>query len=177
MKKIKKILLIVFTILFGLIFLVVLYLSSSNSKQNSTDVGELPSYVLQGSQEAVVKEFVKNFINLYNSYRYNDYSNLSSLGDFQTVSFQEQTIEKIKNLEKNTPENFIQISEVNLKTFDYNYPNAKQLIVTVEVLVKTGNSSSEATKKFLETLVYKAKIELTPFNNSWLVNQLEINKK
>lgn len=155
-----------------------LIFNSAKSPNNSGNQGSngIPEYVLSAAEEENVKEFAKSFINLYNSYRFADFSNLSALGDYQTPEMQLRTQARITFLETNIPVGFEKETKVDLNTFKYSYPQRDRLSVSFNAEVtETLNSSagvsprSEESKK---TYTQNFEIFLQPYMSGWLVSGL-----
>ena len=153
---------------------------SSNNTTSSSTNSNLPQYILSQDQETWVKEFVKNFVSLYNSYSYADYSNLTALGDYQTPLMQQRTITLVQNLQATTPIGFVITTVPDMSTFTYQYPSADQLLVSVQAQVteSTNAASSGGPRSPTQSNTYTVTVnlELTPFNQNWLVNNFEIKK-
>ena len=156
-----------------------LFPSGQQPNNQPNNQGQAPDYVLDSQEEARVKEFVKNFVNLYNSYSFADYSNLTALGDYQTSAMQDKTLQLVGQLEADTPEGFQRQTETEIDTFAYGYPNASQLSVEVKAWVEEttiigepGPRSPEKSTRYPVTV----KLELSRSGQAWLVNNFEINK-
>lgn len=169
------------------IFLIIAYLIVRNLSGTSTNntgqpTTNLPQYILSQEEEVRVREFVKNFISLYNTYSYEDYSNLTALGDYQTPEMQQKTVELVQNLHASTPIGFAVNTVPDMATFRYAYPSASQLTVSVRAKV-TEVRNQNGTQNFsprnpeqVNTYPVTVNIELASFGKNWLVNNFEIKK-
>ncbi len=177
-----------------LVFVVIVYLiikgltstpanpPAGNTGNNQNNQQNLPDYILSDQDEAGVKEFVKNFINLYNTYRYQDFSNLTALGDYQTPAFQQKTIDLVSQLEQSTPMGFSKITVADSATFSYKYPKANLLEVTMQAdvseTVGEGSQNGIAPRSSPSSSSYRVsvQVELVPNGKNWLVNDFMIQK-
>ncbi len=184
MSKTNKILLYLFGFLLvcGLFFLIVRGLTNKSSQKpvDNTQTN-LPDYVLSQSDETKVKEFVKNFINLYNTYGYADFSNLTALGDYQTVNFQNKTKETVSSLETSTPVGYQKETQAKPETFSYKYPLSNLLKVYMDAKVEEKVSDqnlqiSPRTENIFNSYDVKITVELVPSGKNWLVNDILIQK-
>lgn len=167
-------------IVFVIIGFIIINSLSSPSSPNMTDnqnnqannSPSLPDYMLSAAEEANLKEFVKNYINLYNSYSYADYSNLTALGDYQTQSMQEETLSSIARYEAILPIGYQISTEADAKTFSYRYPSADSLSAIISVQI------SEILGENLPPKKYKATVELGIGRQraGWLVKDIKIIK-
>lgn len=185
MKISYKILLFVGGFFAVLILLVVVYASMSRpggenggTAQNQSQ--SLPEYILGDQEERELAEFVKYFVNLYNSYAYGYTSNLSALGDDQTTEMQQRTLELIEMLESGLPENFSQETEADAATFSYRYPEANHIIafISAKVTEKTGSQVGVSPRMPAESVEYPVKVELDLIkaDSKWYVNEIKITK-
>ena len=104
--------------------------------------------MLSASDEASLKEFVKNYVNLYNSYSYGDYSNLTALGDYQTQSMQEQTLSSIAEYEKALPVGYKITTTADPATFQYSYPSADTLSAAISAKVSEVFGEGQTAKQY-----------------------------
>ena len=148
-------------------------------------VQSLPDYQLDPDQETAVYEFVKNFAELYNTYSYADYSNLTALGDYETVQMQQKTAELVVSLEKNTQPGYFQEAKIVKDSFKYKYPQAGRLSVTLSLEIKVYSnffpnikaSDSASGQNPLQKLEGTKKIGfelgLEKYGNRWIVNSIK----
>ncbi len=154
--------------------------NNAKNQNQENDTVELSDYILSTQEESTVKEFVKNFVNLYNSYSYKNFSNLTALGDYQTLEFQKKTAEFVAELENSVPSGFLQTTVSDLNTFKYSYQNLSLLTATLKAHVteeiqnynQVSPRSAQNTKQYLITV----RIELIKSANVWLVNDIKIQK-
>ncbi len=163
--------------------LAVVFALFGDVKNLDTPVATPPPSVVDALTEAQkqsVREFVKNFILLYNSYAYGDYSNLSSLGDYQTQKAQKQTLDRIEQLLENTPVGFRRIVEVSNSGIEVKsllFP-PKQIETKIKFWVKDQVIIPEGTTPRSDDAVkpkeYEARatLRLVPYNQSWLVDNI-----
>ncbi len=148
-------------------------ISGNNQPSQATSTGNVPDYMLSASQEASLKEFVKNFVNLYNSYSYNDYSNLTALGDYQTQSIQEQVLASIAEYEKTLPAGYKIITTVDPATFQYSYPTAENLSATISARVSEVIGEGQTPKQYNINI----QLQIGQQKTGWLVKDIKINKE
>ncbi len=134
--------------------------------------GTLPDYILSGPEEVKIKEFVKNFVNLYNTYSSNDISNLTALGDYQTIELQKKTVLLVENLQNSLPVGYSLTSQADMNTFAYKYPDANTLRVTVKGRAEEYLNENVSAKNY----IFTAELELQKNGNSWLVQDIKIIK-
>jgi hypothetical protein len=155
---------------------------SNEQSQPNNNNQDLPEYFLGADEEIRVKEFVKNFASLYNSYRYADYTNLTALGDYQTVSMQEKTIDLISQLENTIPVGFAINTTPEVATFTYKYPEASKITASLKAEVEeTQNENlqenfSPRNPEIKSNYEIKVDVVLVRFNGNWLVDSLVIYK-
>jgi hypothetical protein len=177
--KIILVLILAFLAL-GIGFLIYANLSKEPQSNNPNPVEEnLPDYILPSDEEARVKEFVKNFVNLYNTYSYADYSNLKALGDYQDTNLQSETLDLINSLDNTVKPGFAKETKVDINSFSYKYPRAKNLQVNLtgeasesQDYYPTGQNTPTWKKYPIEI-----NLELIKYNQNWLVSQIKISKK
>jgi hypothetical protein len=174
-KKTKIILGIIITVLVGIAFIAVVI---QNSRQSNTPGGEkaLPGYLLPPQEEMVVKEVVKSFVSLYNTYSTYNYTNPQSLGDLTTVEFQEKLLLYIQNLEEKTPEGYSIRTNAKDSTFSFSYPEQGRLYATISAEVKETRTASVRDFPETETYTVTAKITFVNVQGSWLVDDILITK-
>lgn len=176
----KKYKFLVYAAIFFLIavigYLIVKNLSSPpQGKQTGTGQASstLPDLLLTEDQETWVRQFVKNFVNLYNTYSYSDYSNLTALGDYQTPQMQQKTLDLIEQLKASTQPGFSVSTVVNENSFSFRYPDSSQLVVTEQAQAtesSTSYSAQNSQYKITATLV------LAKSGDHWLVSDIKITK-
>lgn len=145
--------------------------NNQNTQVNTT--ANVPDYMLSVSDEASLKEFVKNYINLYNSYSYGDYSNLTALGDYQTQSMQEQALASITEYEKTLPAGYSLTTSANTTTFQYQYPSASDLSASISGKASEVAGEGQVVKQFN----VKFQLEIGRQKNGWLVKDIKIIKE
>lgn len=182
MPKQYKILLIIgaFFVLILVGFLIVNNLSSpknpgpgSNQSPQATSTTDVPDYLLSEESEASLKEFVKNYVNLYNSYSYDDYSNLTALGDYQTQSMQEQVLASIAEYEKTVPAGYRIITTADPATFQYSYPSSDNLSATISAKVSEVFGEVQTPKQYNVNI----QLQIGRQKVGWLVKDIKINKE
>lgn len=167
--------------LIGVILVVgFLIFSSLGQESNNNPPDNQNNITLSEEKAGQVKIFVKNFVSLYNSYRYADYSNLSALGDYQTTLMQEDTVALIADLEKTVTVGYSKETIVDESTFKYNY-NGEKLTASMEAdVVELFNRVSGVSPRDVEKEnKYRvlATLELLPNGPGWLAEQININIK
>lgn len=150
-------------------------LSPVSSKQQS----DLPDYILPSDEEARVREFVKNFGNLYNTYSYADYSNMTALGDYQTPQLQAETLSLVNSLENSVKFGFAKETKVDIASFSYKYPSAGilQVSVVAEVFESQNFYPKSETAPAWQKYLARITLDLVKNNQNWLVSQIQIVKK
>ncbi len=173
---------IIIAVIVGLVLVIAgLFMTGVFSTGQNTDPNNgnsLPEYVLNADEEQKVREFVKNFVFLYNTYRYADYSNLTATGDYQTPEMQNLTLAKVDELEKTTPLGFYRTTEANEKSFTYTYPTGSTLRVTMDITVEEGivSNSQDLRQGSATEVKYTAKavVTLKRVSGNWLVDAVDI---
>lgn len=148
---------------------------NSANQTSGTDSGsaQIPSYTLSAQEEQNMAEFVNNFVSLYNSYSYQDLSNPLSLGDFETIRMQNETIQLTNQLDTQLKPGYEIRTSGDQSTFSYNYPSINNLFATISAHVK---ESQNATVTHSYDAV--AQLELIRVSNlSWRVNSIEIRNE
>ncbi len=148
-------------------------------------VQTLPDYQLDPEQEKIVYEFVKNFAELYNTYSYADYSNLTALGDYETSQMQQKTVEYENSLEKKTQPGYYQEAKAIKDSFRYTYSQVGRLSVSIAVELKVysnffpapavdDNTASQALPQKLEsTKKINLELGLEKYGNRWIVSSIK----
>lgn len=185
----------------GLLVLVALYFvfrslagegpASPSASQGTSPVSPpapvqtLPDYQLDPDQEKIVYEFVKNFAELYNTYSYADYSNLTALGDYETSQMQQKTVEYESSLEKKTQPGYYQEAKVIKDSFRYTYSQVGRLSVSIGVELKVysnffpnlalddSSSSQTLPQKPESTKKINMELGLEKYGNRWIVNSIK----
>lgn len=148
----------------------------NNSSQPTSATGaesNLPDYILNSAEETSLKEFVKNFVNLYNTYSYNDFSNLTALGDYQTESMQKDTLATVSSLQSSLKPGYSRQTRVKENTFTYSYPSLDKLTVQIKAQVAETPVIQGNQNNNLVTFSLDIKRQQ---NNGWLVNEIKILK-
>ena len=166
MKKIYKILIAsIILVLLALGLYVFLSDGSSSGTSNTT-----PDYILSQSDEQRLQQFVKNFVELYNSYGYNDFKPALNIAGYGTIEFQQQNIERIQDLEGSMPEGFSISTTIDSTSFSYSYPEANTLTAGVKGVATEIRSGT--VSEYPITVI----LELNFINNKFLVSKIEIHK-
>jgi hypothetical protein len=151
---------------------------AGNSQNGNLASSSLPSYLLNPDEELRVYEFVKNFLELYNTYSYSDYSNLTALGDYQTSGMQQTTVNYVSFLKKTVLPGYLQEAKADKDSFRYDYPSIDRLIVNLSLTEKKysnfypkvgGMTSKPEGEKRIAV-----ELELVKFGKGWLVNNFQI---
>lgn len=173
-----KIFIIIAVIIAVLAVVLALSRDIKNSEAPKTAPPELIVEVFTPEQKKSIEEFVKNFLSLYNTYAYEDYANLSALGDYQTQNAQKQTLERINQLGKNTPQGFRRTAdlkdaniEVRSLLFPPNQIEARAKFWIKEQIIGSLESTPRSDDS-VEAKEYQAVaiLKLVPYNRSWLVD-------
>lgn len=151
-----------------LVFLVVRGLFGGSGSQNGTNTQNIPDYVLNSAEETQVKEFVQNFISLYNTYSTDDTTNLAALGDYQTESMQNYTASRIASIEAGS-EGFRVVTESDSSTFTYTYTEANSLVV----IMKARHTEINTTLGTNVQKVVLHEVQLVRDSGRWLVNSIK----
>ena len=161
---------LVFTIL-GFLVIRGLY-GGRQTVRNNVVSQNLPTYVLSSAEEQRLKEFVQNFVSLYNSYSSQDFSNLKALGDYETSSMQQNTADLIEQLSGVLPAGFVSRGEALPDTFSYSYPDASGIVANIKAEVSQKDESNGKSAKFIEI----ATLNLVKQGSIWVVETIKINK-
>lgn len=163
----------------------IIYFVASSLKQTPAENNNPPNLggnsgqnqALSAEKQQQLKQFVKNFVSLYNTYSYNDYTNLTALGDYQTAELQTQTQELVNELSQNTSVGFNRQTTVDETTFSYNYDGA-HASVTIEANVSEwfdeGLSPRQGSGSSYRIIV---SLKLDAAGDGWLASEININKK
>lgn len=142
---------------------------------------EQVDYLLSGDEEAKAKEFVKSFVNLYNTFRYADYRNLTATGDYQTPAFQERTVAYVAELERTVEPGYSRVTEADASTFTYRYPNARRLEVQLRATVaeRRGQPGGlDVRSSPLErTFSVTASVTLSRSGGTWFVDWISFSEQ
>ncbi|MBI3232298.1 MAG: hypothetical protein HYZ51_04435 [Candidatus Doudnabacteria bacterium] len=177
-----KIIIIIFIIIASLAVAVALFKDVKDSGDSSQPSSvQVLDDVSSKEKESALK-FVKNFLSLYNSYSFEDYSNLEALGDYETQNAQKQTLERIERLRKETPLGFLRNVEVNDSDIEIKklFVPAGQIQVKAKFLVvETIQPSAEVSPRSDDSLKQKqfeatARLKLVPYGKSWLVDDIVV---
>lgn len=176
--------LVVGLLLLWAVFLVINGLSEKDGSQSSlqpqpqsgnTATSSLPDYLLDPEEEKSAYAFVKNFAELYNTYGYGDFSNLSALGDYQTTQMQQRTQEHIQTLEKITPFGYYQEASLLQNTLKYKYNQVGLVTVTGSLQIKSYHNYSlglAGSQRPDKTETVNLIINLITYKKSWLVDDI-----
>jgi hypothetical protein len=155
---------------------------SSQPTASSTDQDVPPplTLTLSAADEGSLKEFVKNFVTLYNNYSFDDFSNLTALGDYENQAMQQKTQDLISRLQTSLPPGFSQSSDPQLSTFSYKTIDLQTFTVTESVNISETNSSqnslsirsSEQPQSYVATEI----LTVVKYGQGWLVGDVQINK-
>ncbi len=147
----------------------------TNSPGLSTTTGQsmsVPDYILSDADESDLREFVKNFVNLYNTYSYADFSNLTALGDYQTQAMQEKTISAIENWQNTLPLGYKIVTTSDIGSFSYKYPSAGQIIAQIKARVSETANNQAVPEEYSIT----ATLDIGRSQNGWLVKDINFAK-
>lgn len=151
--------------------------SQPQPQAGSTATSSLPDYLLDPEQEKSAYAFVKSFAELYNTYSYGDFSNLSALGDYQTTQMQQRTNEYIKTLGKTTPVGYYQEASLLENTLKYTYNQVGRVTITANLQIKIYNNympSLAGNPKPDKTRTANLTIGLVAYKQNWLADNIEI---
>ncbi len=167
------------------VFVIAIDLDSGKNDSSNIPIEDTkPLYEVEMIVEEKQKliEFVENFILLYNTYSYEDYSNLLALGDYETQNAQKQTLERIEDLKKITPVAFAQNvekqdilelkKEILLKVIysvSVNFTVMEEIVADSQVSPRSSDVASQNQKQLTATL------KILPFGNGFLVDEIRIN--
>ena len=166
----KKPLIFIFSVLVFLVLAYLMFQAFTNNKPGNG--GQLPQYILSPSEETAVKGFVKNFVTLYNTYSPYDTSNISALGDYETVAMQERSLVLISQIQAttSTPPQSAQAQD---STFTYNYDAAGHLTAAMEVLISIQSPPNSSSQPQVETVT----LSLVKQSNRWVVDSITATQK
>lgn len=147
---------------------------NTGSNQASSTVSTGP--VLSSSDETKLKEFVKNSLTLYNNYSYNDFSNLTAIGDYETLAMQQKTQEVISQLQSTLQPGFSQSSEPDMSSFSYKFTKTDTVEALINVKITQGNSNDLLTRSLQanSASIVSEKLVLKTYGQNWLIDDIEI---
>jgi hypothetical protein len=176
MSKNYKIALIVgVVVLLVVAVIAVLYQAGKKSPGDQTGSGTVPDYTLDATTEKIIREVAVNFASLYNTYTGIDFSNVTSMGDFQTVGMQNDTVEYVENLKANTQEKYSIRTTAEDSSFQYRYPIADKVYVTLNAAVDERIVQSDGSIVPRQYPV-AVTMELNNVSGRWLVNSISYKK-
>jgi hypothetical protein len=153
--------------------------SSSNQAANSplgpapaNSVNNLPSYVLQQDEETRVREFAVTFVNLYNTYSYQDTGTILSFGDYETEGMQNKSIDYAKQLDDTLQPGDKVDTVADPDSFSYDYPQFDTLIVHIR-------ATATQVRNNIQLAPYPIAVELDfkkADNQKWYVDGVTITK-
>ena len=158
---------------------------SSDLLSTQNNQSKLPEYIMSEQEEAGIKQFAISFLKLYNTYSFDDYSNLLALGDYQTPEMQKKTLEIVEKLKQNTSLGFKKELVLDQEYFVYEYPEGSKLFVELKGIERQFsnfykkpdlNFNKSYIPKLENTNKLKYKLELTKYGKNWLVNNIETVK-
>lgn len=149
-----------------------LFRSSTNNNggntgnNNQTNVVSLPP-----GEEEKIKQFVVLFVDLYNSYGYEDFKSAINEATYGTPDFQQKTIDKFNEIQTNTKEGYSLVTKSDISSFQIIAYKNNRLTVSIKgVEIETQNDQTTdyniaATVSFVNT------------NNQWVVTDCVIAKQ
>ena len=159
-------------VLILLIFSLVVSYSHTPPAPNSVSSSSVPSLLLDNQQEQEIKSFVQNFVSLYNSYSSDDVSNITALGDYETIDLQERTQTYVEQLQQNTPAGVVIRTEADAGDFSYQYPEGNTLLVSMgATATRTDSSGTQTTQKITASLTLKLS------SQGWLADDIQLTNK
>jgi hypothetical protein len=149
----------------------------------SGQINEPSTNTLQFAEIESLKEFVKNFAELYNTYRFEDFSNLTALGDYQSAAMQEVTLSRVADLEKNLKPGDAVYAKANPTSFSYQVLNGQDISAEINLKISEyANEFPESETQSLRDPVYsslkreyevKFNLKIQKFSQAWLVLSAE----
>lgn len=134
---------------------------------------QLPSYTLSAQEEQDLAQFVNNFVSLYNSYSYQDTSNPGSLGNFETLRMQNETIQLMNELDARLRPGYKIRTAADASSFSYDYPSAQNLVANIQARVmESQNNTPTRSYDVIATLKL---IRVPDF--TWRVDSIDIKNK
>ncbi len=159
----------------GLLIVFVIVWNLRGAANKSSPPGSkntIPDYVLGAAEELQVKEFVQNFVSLYNTYSSGDLSNVQALEDYETPAMQELTDKWVADKTQSLPEGFSVRTTSKPETFTYTYSSGQQLQVTMDAVVSESASASSTPLQFTDTSI----TVLQKNGSGWLVDSITYEK-
>jgi hypothetical protein len=155
--------------------------SPSGGQQTASSTQGVPpplTLTLSPDEESSLKEFVKNFVTLYNNYSYDDFSNLTALGDYENQAMQEKTQNLITQLQSSLQPGYSQSSKPDASTFSYQTSNTQTFTVSINVdITETNNSQSQLSIRSSQEPQSRTNVDtltVVRYGQSWLVGDIQI---
>jgi len=143
------------------------------------DVPPPLTLALNADDESSLRQFVKNFVTLYNNYSYNDFSDLTALGDYENQAMQQKSLDFISQTEPTLQSGYSQSSDPQLSTFSYKTIDLQTFTVTINVNITETNSQNELSLRSSEepqNYTDSDTLTIVRYGQSWLVADVQINK-
>lgn len=140
--------------------------TGNNGNNNQSNVVSLPP-----GEEEKIKKFVVLFVDLYNSYGYDDFKSAINEATYGTPEFQQKTIDKFNEIQTNTKEGYSLVTKADISSFQIIAYKNNRLTVSVKgVEIETQNDQTTdynivATVSFVNT------------NNQWVVTDCVIDRQ
>jgi hypothetical protein len=162
-------------VLFAVVAFIVLIgivIARQAGKNGYPTVSNVPGYALTPTQEQNIRVFVKNIVELYNSYQSGEYNGAKSTSDYMTDSFAQANGSRLDTIESYADNNPLEVDTVlDEGSFTYTYPQADTLETSF-----TGNVT-ETTPAGKNAYPIAVAAELKKVNDKWLVNNIAITQK
>ncbi len=146
--------------------------SGTKSNSGSNNPSKLPHYKLSPAQEEHIRNVTELFLQGYNSYNRNDYSDLV---DTQRNSTQQLQVQIQAVLDRITHDasyvNYSIRTTPTTNTFSYEYPEATTLMTT---MIATVNERTITGENLAYTV--KAKLRLIQDPTDWLLDGITLEK-
>lgn len=144
------------------------FLFGGKSNNDKTQVNKM--------EDTRIREFSKVYFELYNSYGFEYYSNMSSLGGESMDEMQNKLSARFLELQDNTPEGFNQEASTNLQDWSMEFndkegtPWARVSFMGTVSSYDSVNAKPVKSNYFVKMIMYK-------INNQWKVFSFEQYKK
>jgi hypothetical protein len=140
--------------------------TGNTGNNNQSNVVSLPP-----GEEEKIKQFVVLFVDLYNSYGYDDYKSAINEATYGTPDFQQKTIDKFNDIQAITKEGYNLVTKSDINSFQVLvYKNNRVTVSVKGVEVETQNN---------QTIDYNfiATVSFVNTNNQWVVTDCVIAKQ
>ena len=137
---------------------------SANDSSNPNSNSQTNIHILSPEEEQKIKEFVPLFVNLYNTYGYEDTNSALNEATYGTVNFQYSAIERFEQINSKLKAGDSVITRADPSTFSYSVPQSGVVIAHIESEQIISGSVLQQTK----TKSFEVRLIFQDYN--WLVD-------